>query len=288
MAHTIEPRDRFFQTLCSIPEKEILPGPTVTFTSLVDLTQVEAVRDAARAAGQRKPSYTAFVAKAVALGLKEFPYANRRVFRRLWLPFLGPRLQKFHACDVAVAVERDMPGQENVAFVDVLREADQRSLEEITDWLHTLATSDASNNQQWREFSNLVRRFPYWIASFLIGLPRWFPGLWVKYRGAAALVTSPAKYGVDSVMAAWAWPVGVSFGYASQRPVVREGQIVARRTFHLVLNFDRRVMAGAQAARFFRRIVDLLENAEVELKPPAPTAKSSSTQADTTRPAPSA
>src|SRR5262245_21473698 len=149
MSFTIEPKDRFFQTLCSLPEKEIRPGPAVAFTSLVDLTNVEALRSASGLSGKRKVSYTAFVVKAVALGLKEFPYANRRGFRRLGLPFLGPRLQRFQACDIAVAVERDVPGRESVAFVDVLRNADQRSLEEITDWLRDLGESDVTTNQQW-------------------------------------------------------------------------------------------------------------------------------------------
>jgi pyruvate/2-oxoglutarate dehydrogenase complex dihydrolipoamide acyltransferase (E2) component len=273
MSYTIEPRDRYFQVLCSLPEREIRPGPTVTFSSLVDLTQVEAVRAAAKHGENRKYSYTAFVVKALALALKDYPYANRRVFRRLWLPLVGPRLQKFHACDVAVAVERDLPGRESVAFVDVLRDADRRSLTEIMDQLVALSESDAVNNKQWREFSTLIRRFPYWMASFLVRLPCWFPGMWVKYRGAATLVTSPAKYGgLDNITASWAWPVGVSFGTVKHRPVVYDGQVLGRPTFNLVLNFDRRVMAGAQAAQFFKRLVDILEGAEKSMAPFLPRA----------------
>src|SRR4051812_42177430 len=105
---SIEPRNKFSEATRAIVEYEIRPGNTVSFTAEVDLTEVEAVR--AGAAGQvRKASYTAFVVKAVALALRDFPYANRRVCRRAWLP-LGARLQKFHNCDVAVAVERDFPG----------------------------------------------------------------------------------------------------------------------------------------------------------------------------------
>ncbi len=51
-----------------------------------------------------------------------------------------------------------------------------------------------------------------------------------------------------------------SFGLAKPRPVVRDGSVVVRPTFTLTLNLDRRLMAGAQAARFFERIVELLEN----------------------------
>ena len=44
-----------------------------------------------------------------------------------------------------------------------------------------------------------------------------------------------------------------------------DGKIVACPTFSLTLNFDRRVMAGAQAARFLRRVVELLEHASTEM-----------------------
>jgi hypothetical protein len=58
----------------------------------------------------------------------------------------------------------------------------------------------------------------------------------------------------------------VSFGIAKRRPVVRGETIVACPTFTLTLSFDRRVMAGAQAARLFRQIVDRLEKAESEME----------------------
>jgi pyruvate/2-oxoglutarate dehydrogenase complex dihydrolipoamide acyltransferase (E2) component len=261
----IEPRNKFSEATRRIVEYEIRPGNTVSFTADVDLTEVEAVRAAAAASG-RRPSYTAFVVNAVALALRDFPYANRRVCRRPWLP-LGARLQKFLRCDVAVAVERDFPGSEATAFIDIVRDADRASLAEITDALHALATCDASTNQQWREFSGVITRLPQWLSTLLIRLPCFVPALWVKWRGGAALISSPAKYGVDAVIGTWSHPLGVSFGLVKPRPVVRDGQIVSRTTFTLTLNFDRRVMAGAQAARFFRRITERLERAETEMAP---------------------
>jgi hypothetical protein len=73
-AYTIEPRSKFFAAFCALPEYENRPDNTVWFVSEVDLTEVE--RRRAQAAGMRKPSYAAFVVKAVALALREFPYAR--------------------------------------------------------------------------------------------------------------------------------------------------------------------------------------------------------------------
>lgn len=265
LCYEIEPKNRYFDAIRSIVAYEMCPGNTVTFTGEVDLTEVESVRR--RAAGPRKPSYTAFVAKAVALALRDFPYANRRVCRRSWLPFSGYTLQRFHRQDIAVASERDFPGAESVAFIDIIRECDALSLSQITEILHALATCDASNNQQWREFSTLITRLPHWLSTLLIRLPCFVPKLWVKYRGGAVLISSPAKYGVDGVVATWSHPLGISFGLVKSRPLVRDGEIISSPTFTLTLNFDRRVMAGAQAARFFKRIVELLENAITSMAP---------------------
>jgi pyruvate/2-oxoglutarate dehydrogenase complex dihydrolipoamide acyltransferase (E2) component len=261
-SYSIEAKNKFFTANRQIVEYELRPGHTVTFLSEVDLTEIERLR---AAAGAQKPSYTAFVVKAVAIALRSFPYANRRVCRRAWLPFGRRRLQRFEQVDVAVACEREVPGAEGVAFADVLRQADEQSLADITAWLRDLSTADESTNSQWRAYSSTVRRLPNWLSAWLVRLPYFLPGFWVKFRGGPVLISSPAKYGVDAVIATWSWPLGVSFGLVKSRPLVRDGVVVPCPTFTLTLNFDRRVMAGAQAGRFFHRIVVALESADTEM-----------------------
>jgi hypothetical protein len=257
MGYRFEGRNKFFHANRSIVEYEIRPAHTVTFVSEVDLTQIERVR---LQAGESRPSYTAFVAKAVAIALKEFPYANRRVTRRGPWPLARTCLQTFDRVDVTVAAERNMPGIEYCAFADVIRDCDRRSLDEINAWLRNLAACSVEDNRQWREFSTLIQRLPRWLSTLLIRMPCFVPRMWEKYRGGAVLISSPAKYGVDEVTATWTWPLGISFGYVKSRPVACNGRVEIRPTFRLTLNFDRRVMAGAQAARFFARLVELLES----------------------------
>jgi pyruvate/2-oxoglutarate dehydrogenase complex dihydrolipoamide acyltransferase (E2) component len=261
----IEPKNKYFEAIRAMAEYEIRPGNTVSLLTEVDLSEVERLRS--RAPSGQRPSYTAFVVKAVALALRDFPYANRRVCRPPWLLWAGTRLQKFPRIDIAVAVERDFPGAESMVFIDIVRDADHLSLQAITDVLSALATADVTTNKQWREFSTIIRRTPSWLATLLIRLPVLIPSLWVKYRGGAVLISSPAKYGVDVVVGTWTHAHGVSFGLVKPRPVVRGSEIVACTTFALTLNFDRRVMAGAPAARFFKRMIDVLEQAETEMAP---------------------
>ena len=266
-ATTYRPWNKFFEANRRIVAYEIRPHNTVTFWSEVDLTEVDEVR---RAADRQRSSYTAFVTKALAIALREFPCANRRVCRRPWLPFSRWRLQQFHQSDISIARELGVSDAEGMAFVDVLRDADQLSLAEITDWLGKLGTCDEQTNKQWRAFNGVISSLPCWLSALLIRLPYFFPKLWVEYRGGAALISSPAKYGVDGIVASWSWPIGVSFGLVKERPRVRAGEITSCPTFMLTMNFDRRIMAGAPAARFFNRLVELLENAQSELATAAP------------------
>jgi pyruvate/2-oxoglutarate dehydrogenase complex dihydrolipoamide acyltransferase (E2) component len=254
---TVEPVRQFDRLNLSLVESEIDFGRTVHFTAEIDLTEIERVR--ARAASALRPTYTAFIAKAVALALAEFPYANRRLFRPLWLPFLS-YFQSFRSADVAVAIERNVEGQAAVAYIEVLRDVQRQSLEQITHKLREFANADLTSSRQWRDFSRLATSFPAPLASFIVRLPCHFPKMWQRYRGGAVLISSPSKYGVDGIVAAWTHPLGLSFGLAQKKALVRNDEVVAAMAFTFAMNFDRRVMAGAQAARFFARLCDLLRH----------------------------
>jgi pyruvate dehydrogenase E2 component (dihydrolipoamide acetyltransferase) len=47
---------------------------------------------------------------------------------------------------------------------------------------------------------------------------------------------------------------------ASMQPVIREGHVAHRLILPLSLSYDHRVIDGAAAARFTRRIAEMLEN----------------------------
>jgi len=51
----------------------------------------------------------------------------------------------------------------------------------------------------------------------------------------------------------------LSVGAVSPRPVVREGELLARQTMTVTLACDHRILYGADAARLLARIRELLE-----------------------------
>lgn len=255
---TVLKYDPFTEAVCSIVRRELHPRAAVSFFNEVDLTAVDRLRRS-QPEGERIP-YNAYLTRAVARAMREFPYANRMIAPR-WLSFMRrARTVQFESVDIGFAVERELPDSPPIAFVDIIRDADTLSLEEITGWLKQLRTADLDNNSQWRSFYRIITTLPRHLASFLIGLPVRSTDLWRKYRGGPVLISCPAKYGVDMVATTWSWPLGVSIGMVRERPIVRAGEIVVAPTAMLTLVFDRRVMAGAQAARFFKRLTELMED----------------------------
>ena len=226
----------------------------------MDLTEVERVR--ALTTGGTKPVLHGVRRQGRRPGIARFPLREPARVPAALASLLGDRACRGFFTATSLSPASANPGAESIAFLDILRDADRLSLTEITEALHDLAVCDPSTNRQWREFTTLIRRLPSCLSTLLIRLPCLVPSLWGKYRGGAVLVSSPPSMASTCVAGTWTHPLGVSFGFVKRRPVVRGEAIVACPTFTLTLSFDRRVMAGAQAARFFRRIVELLEKAE--------------------------
>lgn len=242
---------------------EMTPAHKVTFVREIDAGPMDALRGAVQERHGVKPSYTALVIKAATIALKEYPYANRAIIG----PPLFRRLIQFSATDITVAIERDVPGNESIVLADTIPDTCHKDLREITLALLAFGQATPENNERWRLFSSLLGRLPVFVSRWLIGLPRFSARMWVRHRGGACFVNSPAKYGIDLIVADMIWPVTVVFGWVKERPMVHDHEVVVRRTMPLSLIFDRRIMAGAPAAKFFNRLAQLLENAD-ELSSP--------------------
>src|SRR5437879_4878313 len=158
--NSIYPGNSVHNSIRSMVEYEIDFSQTVTLISEVDLSEVERLREKL---GAERPSYTALVVKALALALRDFPYANQRIVRARLFPLLRSRIQKFDHSDIAVATERDLPNVTNIASIDILRRAEELPLSSINSTLRTLAKSDESNNENWRK-----------QKYFMTARPRWF------------------------------------------------------------------------------------------------------------------
>lgn len=81
------------------------------------------------------------------------------------------------------------------------------------------------------------------------------------YGEGTFTITNLGMFGIDAFQAILNPPQSaiLAVGRIKERPFVVNGQLVARPTLHLSLSADHRVLDGADAARFLRRITELIE-----------------------------
>ena len=223
---------RFLQELEVVPRvREVIPltgikktaaervsasakrAPHSTITMEVDMS------DTARLRGKLQVSYTDVLVKAVAKALREHAIINSTLEKDAIKIFADVNI------GVAVATDRGL-------IVPVIRDADKKSIEEITSSLRELVDRAKQGNLSKEELT-----------------------------GGTFTITNLGMYGVDEFTPIINPPETAILGVGRvvERPVVKDKQIVVKPVMKLSLSFDHRVVDGAPAAEFLREVKTYLE-----------------------------
>jgi pyruvate dehydrogenase E2 component (dihydrolipoamide acetyltransferase) len=159
------------------------------------------------------------VLKAVAETLQEFPELNARLE--------GDEIVYLDRYDLGVAVQT-----EQGLVVPVVRGCDRASLDELQAEVERLAEAARSGSLEPDEL-----------------------------RGSTFTVTSAGKLGgiLTTPIVNHPEVAILSLGRVTERPVVRDGEIVARPIGYVSVTFDHRVVDGARAAEFGLAVIRRLE-----------------------------
>ncbi|UCD16569.1 MAG: 2-oxo acid dehydrogenase subunit E2 [Candidatus Zixiibacteriota bacterium] len=164
-------------------------------------------------------TFMPFIAKAIIFAAKEFPWINATLEDDVL------RVKKYFNIGMAVA-------RENSLIVPVIKHCEQKSLLQIARDMHELAEKANADTLQMDE-----------ITGGTISI--------TNAGGMGALSSTPiiakpqvAILGVHKIV---------------DKPVVRDGEIVIRPILNFGLSFDHRVVDGAYAVRFLRRMIEYLE-----------------------------
>jgi pyruvate dehydrogenase E2 component (dihydrolipoamide acetyltransferase) len=195
--------------------------PHVTQHDQADITDLEAFRREQDVNGP-KLTVTAFAIKAAASALKQFPQFNCSIDQAAGQLIL----KRYYHVGVAVDTERGL-------LVPVLRNVDQKSVRELAQELADLA-------ERARQ-----KKLPV-----------------EQMRGGTFTITNLGGIGGTGFSPIVNYPEVAILGLSRARlqPVVRNNEIVPRLVLPLSLSYDHRVIDGADAARFARRIAEMLEN----------------------------
>lgn len=205
-------------------------APHVTLMDEVDVTELVAHRKKFKdlaAEKNVKLTYLPYVVKALVSTLRDFPDFNRSLDDET-----GEIIQK-HYFNIGIAADT-----EKGLFVPVIKHADRKSVFVISDEINTLAGKAREGKLSPSEM-----------------------------KGASCSITN-----IGSAGGQWFTPVInhpevaiLGIGRIAEKPVIKNGEIVAAPVLALSLSFDHRMIDGATAQHALNNIKRLLSNPELLL-----------------------
>jgi pyruvate dehydrogenase E2 component (dihydrolipoamide acetyltransferase) len=184
-----------------------------------DVEQVSRMRNELNARSDAKISLTAFFVRAAALALKTIPSANST--------WDDGAVRVYAAADIAVAINTP-----SGLIAPPIRQAEQNSVLVIAGEMQALADRARAGKLRPEEYS-----------------------------GGTFTLSNLGMFGIGSIYPIINPPQSciLGVGAVEQRPVVRDGAIVARLVMTCTLSADHRVVDGATGAEFlgaFRRLIE--------------------------------
>jgi pyruvate dehydrogenase E2 component (dihydrolipoamide acetyltransferase) len=167
-----------------------------------------------------KISINDIIIKVASAALIEHPQVNAS--------FQDKSVRYYDRADIGVAV-----AIEDGLITPVVRSADRKSLSEIASEVRELAERARQRKLRPEE-----------------------------YTGATFSVSNLGMFGIDEFTAVINPPEGaiLAVGAMSSRPVVRDGEIVARQMMRVTMSCDHRVIDGATGAKYLQTFKKILEN----------------------------
>lgn len=204
-----------------------------------------------QAAAGAGASFTAFVLHAVAQAVDEDKLMHGYRQRR--------RLILFNDVDVNTQIEAEVDGQ-RIVQSRVIRATNHKTVAELTHEIRAAQQSTPEDDERYRKslmFLSLPRPLRTIAWRVVLAEPRLF-----KLLGGTVAVSSIGMFGPSG---GWGIPVGpstlmVTIGGIARKPRFVDGQLTEREMLAITLSIDHAIIDGATAARFARRLTDLIES----------------------------
>jgi chloramphenicol O-acetyltransferase len=174
------------------------------------------------------------------------------------------KLVLFDDVDVAMPVERQMGGT-RAPMVHVIRRANHKTFQEIHQEIRAVQAEPVPHSKGFAPgilvFMRLSWPVPQLFGAFLRAVTRRDPaGTTVRLAGTVG-VTAVGMFGLRSGwgLVPMVQSLGLIVGGIAKKPAIVDGRIEPREMLSLTVAFDHDVVDGAPAARFVKRLVELIE-----------------------------
>ena len=248
------------------------PAPrdsTVYSTLQIDMTEAQPFLERLRRESGVRVTPTHLVAKAIATALQRYPESNA-IIRRRWV-------YQRESVDVFIQVVSDEG--EDLSGIKVAN-ADQKSVVEIARELTERAERiRAHRDPELERTKGMLDRVPNFLLGAMMKLTEFAThglGLDLTRFGlkpdpfGTAMVSNIGTFGID-----WALAPLVPFsrcaivllvGTVQPRPLVVDGQVMARPVLIVGVTFDHRLLDGAQSARLAKVVCDVIAHPTAHLQ----------------------
>jgi len=200
-------------------------------------------------------SFTAFLVASLARAID----GDRRLHAsRDW----RGRLVASDEVDVVTLIESRADA---VAVPHVIRAANRRGVDELHREIRGVQAAPAASAQRSGMLARLSAFTPGFARRLFLRVLRRSPR-WLKRTAGTTLVTSVGMFGAGS-----GWALGIvplhtcclTVGGVALKPGVVDGRVEPRELLALTVSVDHDIVDGAPAARFVRRLREIVERAEV-------------------------
>ncbi len=216
----LSPKRKIIAERMSLSKKTI---PHVTTNFEIDMTGIVKYREKRKESFLKEKgfnlTYLPFITKAVITALKEFPILNST-----WTED-GIRIKRYVNLGIATSIEDGL-------IVPVIRDADKKDFLILAGDAQDLAKRARDKKLRPDE----VQEGTFTITNY---------GLGGSLFGNPIIVPNQAAI--------------LGIGAIQKRPVVIDDAIAIRSMVYLSLSFDHRILDGAQADQFMRRVKEILE-----------------------------
>jgi hypothetical protein len=147
-----------------------------------------------------------------------------------------------------------------VAIPHIIRNANQRTVRDMSDEIRSIQ-ANPERSEQHGTLVALAPRVPRFVRLLFFWAVKKNPH-WFKRLEGTVVVTSVGMFGKGGGWGIGFLPthtLGLTVGGIAQKPGVHDGQIEVREYLNLTISFDHDIVDGAPAARFTRKLVELIE-----------------------------
>jgi pyruvate/2-oxoglutarate dehydrogenase complex dihydrolipoamide acyltransferase (E2) component len=172
----------------------------------------------------------------------------------------------FDDVDVAMMVEHQ-DGEKRVLMGHIIRQANRKTYREIHEEIRTVQAAQVPENKGMPSWFRTLMLLPWPLPQVFKVYFRWLgrrdPTFTIA-NGGTVVISSVGMFGEGHN--GWGiYPIttevlGLLVGSIAWKPAVVEGRIEPREILHLTVTFDHDVIDGAPAARFTRRLIELIES----------------------------